>query len=391
MYIVKRILIGAVILVGLLVTVAVTTVVMHWERAPHGDSSVSTQLFDRGYQVAAQDAETWLKNFYDSKVLPSVSVAVGIDEKLVWAGATGFADLGGNKPATTDTRYRIGSISKSLTATALMRLHERELLDIDRPLFFYAPEAAKGWPAMSLYHLATHQAGIRHYPEGVGNLAENFSRKSYPTTESALDAIRQDTLLFEPGTDYLYSTYGYTVLALAMENAAGQPFEETMQQTLLRPAGMNATSLDKADVEMAQEAVPYLTVENRNFMAPHADLSYKYAGGGYLSTPADIVRFGNQLMSGEIITRSSRDKLWQIAPLSDSSLNAEGYAMGFFVSEDALGKNLSHGGMSVGGYSYLVVYPERKIVVAIMTNATPIAGKFDRASAALALAEIFVR
>jgi serine beta-lactamase-like protein LACTB len=352
-------------------------------------ASTASEVHDKKYADAARLAEGWLKEIYLTHSFPSVSAAVGIDGQLIWAGAIGFSNIKGGKRATTDTRYRIGSVSKPLTATALMILYEKQMLDINQSFATYGPEIAAQWPDFSIYQLATHQAGIRHYPQGLGFYSENFSRKEYPTTALAVAAIDQDKLLFSPGTDFYYSTYGYTLLALAMENASGKPFETLMQDYLFHPAHMSATILDKADQTVTNIAVPYMQVNGANYRAPAVNLSYKYAGGGFLSTPSDIVRFGNALLDGSLISRNTRDQLWQTGITHKNKNTNENYAIGFFRSEDLLGPNVNHGGMSVGGLSYLVIYPEQQMVIAFHTNATPMTDDFSRAQAALNLGRLF--
>lgn len=385
----RKIFVGIMVLLVSTLTCLIFIINARREEPPPTPAPMESQVYDESIRESANHAEVWLRNLYNGHSLPSVSVAVGVGGESAWAGAIGYANIDGQERATTNTLYRIGSISKSLTATAAMIVHENQILDINHLFSTVAPETARGWEDFSLYQLATHQAGIRHYQDGLGFYKENFSRKEYPTTEHAVATINQQDLLFEPGSRFHYSTYGYTLLALAMEKAAGKTYEQLMTEYVFNIAGMNTTRLDKARTDISHKAEPYLQIRNSNFRAPDVNLSYKYAGGGYLSTPTDIVRFGNALLSGALLSNDARAKLWQVAPLNDGNANPEHYSMGFTNGRDAVGGNHSHGGMSVGGFSYFVVYPEQQIVIAIAMNATPMSGRFSRSEVALQLAEIF--
>lgn len=385
----RKILLGIIVLIASTIMCLIFIINARHEEPPSTPAPMESQVYDESFQGSAKQAEVWLRNLYYGHSLPSVSVAVGVGGEPVWAGAIGYANIDDEERATTNTLYRIGSISKSLTATAVMIFHENKILDINHLFSTIAPEIASNWEDFSLYQLATHQAGIRHYQDGLGFYKENFSRKEYPTTEHAVITINQQELLFEPGSRFHYSTYGYTLLALAMEKVAGKTYERLMEEHVFNVAGMSTTFLDKARTDIGQKAESYLLIKNSNYRAPDVDLSYKYAGGGYLSTPTDIVRFGNALLSEKLLSNRTRAKLWQVAPLNNGQANSEHYSMGFTNGRDVVGGNHSHGGMSVGGYSYFVVYPEQQIVIAIATNATPMSGQFSRSELALQLAEIF--
>ena len=125
--------------------------------------------------------------------------------------------------------------------------------------------------------------------------------------------------------------------------------------------------------------------------APQVNLSYKYAAGGYLSTPGDLVEFGNALLTHSFISESSRRQLWTPLALDNGEMNYENYAMGFRIGEDELGTCAHHGGKSVGGYAHFVISPEKELVVALMTNAPPAGFVFDRQQEAKKLAKLFLQ
>ena len=174
-------------------------------------------------------AEAWLEFLYDNAQIPYISAAVGVNGDLVWAGTIGYADLKNNILADTNSLYRIGSISKSLTASALMKLKEQGVIDLDSSFYSYVKDFPTKPSDFTIKQLASHQAGIRHYHQGIGSYFENFRNVEYQNTRQAVAIVENDDLLCTPGTSFNYSTYGYTLLALAMESASKYSFEDIME------------------------------------------------------------------------------------------------------------------------------------------------------------------
>lgn len=336
-------------------------------------------------------AEAWLEFLYDNAQIPSISAAVGVNGDLVWAGTIGYADLKNNILADTNSLYRIGSISKSLTASALMKLKEQGVIELDSSFYSYVKDFPTKPSDFTIKQLASHQAGIRHYRQGIGFYYENFRNVEYLNTRQAVAIVENDDLLCTPGTGFNYSTYGYTLLALAMESASKYSFEDIMEMEVFSSIEMRSTFFNKINNFEKDIVTPYLAVKKSLLKAPEVNLSYKYAGGGYISTPSDLVKFGNALLGNKFLSSSSKDILWSPVLFDNGCINPENYGLGFRVSQDDLGRCIHHGGKSVGGYAYFVIYPELEIVVAFCTNVTPMGFVFDRQKEAQKLAAIFSR
>lgn len=383
----KKLFLGVVALIVILIVIVALYVISINAARPDVAPDVSSNLYQAAFQSAGVEADNWLRSVYANNQLPSMSAAVGINGDLVWAGAIGYADLDEKVPASSDTRYRIGSISKSITAAAVMRMSEKGTLDINSPFNVYVkdfPEANTGY---TIKHLLSHQAGIRHYAKGF---SENYNTKEYASTNAAASIVKNDALLFTPGAGFNYSTYGYNLLALAMESATSLSLEEIMTRDVFVPNGMSATHFDNANLPAAAHtAEPYLVIGNSLFEAPAANLSDRYAGGGYLSTPTDLVKFGNALIGNHFLAEESKKTLWTPVPLADGAMNPENYALGYRVGQDEMGRFVHHGGMSIGGYSFLIIYPDLGIVMAFASNFTPMESPFDRLGEAKKVVQFF--
>jgi CubicO group peptidase (beta-lactamase class C family) len=233
--------------------------------------------------------------------VPGVAAAVVAREELVWSAPFGEADLENDVPVRTDTMFRLGSLSKPITATAVLQLAERGKLDLDAPVQRYVPTfPEKPWPVTSRLLLA-HLGGIRHYQEG-----EFGSTRRYATATEALHIFRDDPLAHEPGTRFLYTTYGYNLLGCAVEGASGQSFMDYVRANVLEPAGMFSARDDDAQALIRHRAQGYVKNalgELRN--SGLADTSNKVPGGGMCATVEDVARFAMALQGGVLLNRDS--------------------------------------------------------------------------------------
>lgn len=381
----KKIIIGVLAVVVLLTVTGGLYIASVIETRPEETPAVTSVTYVDTYAPAGTAADEWLKTLYNENKMPSVSAAVGINGQLVWAGVIGYTDIKGLHAARLSSTYRVGSISKSMTGAAVMRLVQNRQIELDEPVNAYVPDYADGKASYTIRQLLSHQAGIRSYSQDI---AELFSFKIYTNTREAAGITENDPPEFEPGTGFQYTTYGYTVLALAMEGATGRPFEQIMYEEVLKPTGMSLTHPYRADA-LVKPAKPYMLISGALIEAPEDNVSYKYAGGGYVSTPSDLVRFGNGLLSSAFLTQESRDSLWTPVPLNDGRVPPENYALGFIVGEGPQGTYAQHGGTANGTYSFLLIYPESGVVVALSSNYLPGKAGFDRQAKAEQLAALF--
>jgi CubicO group peptidase (beta-lactamase class C family) len=364
---IKRILIG--VLVALMAIIAGGALYVYLMIEDRPLAAQSTMDFECQFaQVeACQNSEQWLINNYDNYPAPSISAHVSIDGVSVWRGVIGYADLSEERSATFDTQYQIGSISKSLTATTAMAMHQNDVLNINDNFQEYVPDFASEHSPYTIKQLLSHQAGIRHYKD---ELSESLSDVAYIDTRAAAAIVENDPLLFIPGESFNYSSYAYSLIALAMESTAKATYPEIMQNYLLAPLDMPSTQLNTLSFS-DEQARPYLLMGNSLFHAPKIDYSNKYAGAGYLSTPSDLVKFGRALLTNSLLDEASTNLLFTPVPLKNGEMNPQNYALGFRVDQIDGQTVYHHGGTINGGYSFLAIFPEQNAVVAFSMNAVP--------------------
>ena len=297
--------------------------------------------------TTVDSARQVVRALVDRERLPGLAVTVsagGAGRPVVWHEGFGFADLETRVPATPETRFRIGSVSKLLTATALMRLVQTGVVDLDAPIEHYLATLAPHLRDITLRQLAGHLAGIRHYRGG-----EFLSDTPFETLRDALATFATDSLVAVPGARYAYSSYGYNLLGAVLEEVTGQPFTELLHREVLAPLGMTATAPDRKGIALSQRARTYSISSAGLAAAPGDDLSGRWPSGGYLSSADDLAQLGRMVLAPGLLNSASLAIL--LTPQRLASGEATSVGIGWRVSADSRGRQyLHHGGSSNGGW-----------------------------------------
>ncbi len=322
-------------------------------------------------------------------LMPGFSLAVSVCGRVVWEGGFGLADLEGDVPVTPQTRFRVGSVSKTFTSAALGQLVESGVIDLDADARIHIPDYPEKRHVFTPRHLAGHLAGIRHYRGD-----EFLSTTSYTDVFAPLAVFKEEPLLHEPGAAFVYSTYSYTVLSAVIAGASGDPFADYMAEQVFKPAGMERTVPDRPARLIAGRTRFYALTEDGASAsianAPYVDLSNKWAGGGFLSTPGDILRFAAAMADGTLVSRETYRTL--TTSLRTSGGEKTGYGIGWFTDmgprqlqgmapvfskarvdrvRRILGQArvIGHTGGSVGGLTVFASVPDAPGAVAVAATA----------------------
>jgi len=254
--------------------------------------------------------------------LPGLSVAVGVAGDIVWAEGFGWADLENRVPVRPDMRFRIGHVSKALTSAAVGRLLEQGRLHLGDEIQKYVPTfPRKQWP-ITLRQLMGHLAGVRHYLGEEADIPAGHCERAAEGVPSFAD----DPLLFEPETQYRYSTYGWVLVSAAVEAAADEPFFTFMRTQIFTPLGMNDTTPDSATEPIPDRVTFYFPrFSGDNHFGPEVAKTVDYScfagAGAFLSTPADLVRFGMAISRGKLLQPRHRQNA--------SDTTAAGFRQGY--------------------------------------------------------------
>jgi serine beta-lactamase-like protein LACTB len=312
--------------------------------------------------------ESTISKFMATNHVPGLSVAVVEHAELVWSAGFGMADLEDYVPATPQTLYRLASISKPITATAAMQLSERGKLDLDAPIQKYCPAFPEKSAPITTRQLLGHLAGIRHYKSGSQDDLEGGNTKYFDDPIAAgITFFANDPLVAPPGTQFHYSTQGYTLVGCAIEGASGEKYVDYMRENIFTPAGMTATQQDNRF-----KIIPYRTnfyaknetgaVENAEFL----DSSYKIPGGGWLSNVNDMARFEIAILNNKLIKPATREIMWTPQKPSDGKPND--YALGWGIGDVDGSATVAHSGGQQGTSTFFIIAPNRADGVVILAN-----------------------
>ncbi len=300
--------------------------------------------------------------------IPGLSISVSVDSRVVWSEGMGYADLELRSPATPLTRYRIGSVSKILTAAGAALLYQRGELDLDAPVQEYVPSfPRKPEGEITTRLLAGHLGGIRHY---VDIEAEYYLTRRYETVFEALDLFRDDALVATPGTRSSYSSYGFNLMSAVIAAASGRGFLQYLDEEVFRPLGMLHTGGDHTDSLVVNRARPYdRAPDGRLINARHIDNSHKWAGGGFLSTTEDLLRFAHGHLEPGLFRQETLDLMWTPQRTVTGEEVGVGIGWRLFPPERVGGRRaVGHAGGAIGGNALLLIYPDEGVAVAVAAN-----------------------
>lgn len=294
--------------------------------------------------------------------IPGVAVAIAKDGRIVYAKGFGYADLENKVSFTPQTVSRIGSISKTFTALAVMQLVEQGKINLDAEVQTYAPTFPRKQSPITIRQLLCHQTGIRHYKGD-----EFLSAKRYNDVESALAIFKDDPLLHEPGEKFTYTTYGYNLLSRVVETASGERFNDYLQKHIFAPIGLKQTFFDEQQRLVSNRARYYTKqkdqpVEN----APQVDQSNKWGGGGLLSTVEDLIKYGAAYDGSQLARPATIAQMFTAQKLRDGK--PTGYGLGWAIADDQGKRRVEHSGGSAGATSILTKYPEQGLIIAALVN-----------------------
>lgn len=311
-----------------------------------------------------------LENIHEKQKNVGLSAAVYHKGKLVFSEGIGFADLEFKVPVSKNTKFQIASVTKAFTGAALIKLAGEGKIGLNQDIREYVP----GFPKKSASPitpklLAIHLAGIRHYRSGEKNL--KFLNTHYQDLTEAVRLFSGDDLIAEPGTKYNYSSYGYNLLALAIQNAAGNSFDKYVGEQIFRPLGLENTEFNDVRFVSENRTRHYSFFDPISYRpsdklrrVPDFDYSYNMGGGNILSTAEDLAKFGQAFIHEGFFTEKQLALIYQ-RPRSESP-----WSYGWFVPENPgkTGRRLHITGAFSGAQASLYVYPDEELSIAVLAN-----------------------
>ena len=330
-----------------------------------------------------------------ANAIPALSIAVMRGDEMLWAEAFGKVDLELEVAATTAHRFRLGSVSKVVTATLAAELAARGGVDLDAPIAKYLPDLPEQHRATTLRQLLTHRGGIRHYADKDESREAPgpIDQRRYLNNADILAVFINDPLIAKPGERVSYSTFGYTLVSVVLETAAKLPFVELVQRDIAVPLGLKSLGADGPmqivpnrvsgyhPAEIVRKAFP--SFEGKFANTAQNNPAYKWAGGGLLATPGDLARFGAAHLAPGKLSKAALDTLFTV--YTERNERSPPLGLGWRIDEDAAKRlRWHHAGGQDGARASLVVYPKEKLSIAFATNLTQTPGDVNGPSAKIA-------
>src|SRR5438034_3355369 len=318
--------------------------------------------------------DSWIAAPVAQREQPGLSIGVVYDQELIWAKGHAVADLERRLPATPSTIYRIASISKLFTATAIMQLRDGGKLRLDDPVsdrlpWFSIKKNDESGPAITVRHLVTHTSGLPREVDGV-----NWSDLRFPSREDMVRVLPGQETVFPPDTEWKYSNLAVSLAGEIVAEVSGEPWPQYVERQILRPLGMAATRV------VPERGMPGLAVgygrrvpgRGRD-VEPFVDIGAESPAGNLASSVEDLAKFvslqlrdgpagGRQILRGSTLREMHRVQWlrpdWQ-----------SGWGLGFSVRRAGDEVRIGHGGSLPGQRTQIEIAPAQKLGVIVLTNA----------------------
>ena len=304
----------------------------------------------------------------EAQGLVGLAAAVVADGRVVHELHAGHADRAADVPVGPGTLFRWASISKPVTAVAAMQLVLAGDLDLARDVRSYVPEfPEKPWP-ITAQQLLCHQGGVVHYTNGEVVRTKRTYDVEHPFEDVvvALDMFKESPLVAEPGTTFAYTTHGYMLLGAVVQRAGKASLWEQVQRRIATPAGMTTFQPDYQWLDLPGRAVGYTKLGDAVVPTTNTDVSWKLAGGGFVSSVGDLGRFAAALLGDTLLPAEARERMWTNQSTRDGKRT--GYGLGFNVSTVDGRRRVAHSGSQEKTRTLMQLHPEQGLAVVFMTN-----------------------
>jgi CubicO group peptidase (beta-lactamase class C family)/D-alanyl-D-alanine dipeptidase len=325
---------------------------------------------ERDYGTVVAELRRFIEREMRDKALPALSIALVDDQRTVWAEGFGWENPTDSIPATAETVYRVGSVSKLFTDIGIMQLVERGELDLDAPVSRYLPDFQPKNPyetAITLRQLMSHRSGLGREPP-VGSYFDSAE----PSLAQTVASLNDTELVYEPGTRTKYSNAAIGTVGYILERTQGEPFARYLERAVLDPLGMQRSSFEpRPEIVQKLAKAQMWTYDGRTFEAPTFQLGMAPAGSMY-STVTDLGRFLSALFAGgrgpggQVLKPETLAEMWtpQFAPPGATV----GFGIGFGLGELDGHRRIGHGGAIYGFATELAALPDEKLGVVVVTT-----------------------
>lgn len=304
----------------------------------------------------AQDVVSKVDDYLKSAIARSHfsgAVLIAREGRIIVRAGYGMANVEHGVPATPETKFRIGSLTKQFTAAAILILQQRGKLQTQDAICKYLPGCPPVWQEITIHQLLTHTAGLP-------NVDHTVEAKSPMSLAYTVQTFKDQPLEFTPGAQFRYSNTNYLLLGYIVESVSGAPYDRFLDENIFQPLKMSNTGYDNHERILKQRAAGYSLRASQLVNASYIDMSVPFSAGGLYSTVDDLYRWEQSLSTETLLSKRSIDAIF--TPYKG------GYGYGWYVGEQDGHKSLSHGGWIGGFAAALARYPDDKLTIIVLSN-----------------------
>jgi len=320
--------------------------------------------------VRADKVDDFIGAEMGSRHIPGLSLAAVRDGRVIKAKGYGLANVELKVPATPDSVYQIGSMTKQFTAAGIMLLVEEGKVSLDETIGNYLHDLPGAWRGVTVRHLLTHTSGIKDFAD----LADTETERSKDYTKAQIIALVSGAPLeFRPGQKWNYSNTGYFLLGMIIERVSGKTYGQFLHDRIFSPLGMSATRLNNVNDIVPDRAAGYVLRDGRLYNGQPVNPTHPYAAGALLSTASDLAKWDAALYTERVLRESSIKQIMTPTTLNDgrparNTYFNNYYGFGWFLGELGGHKYADHGGVIPGFTADIIRFSDDRITIIVLTN-----------------------
>jgi CubicO group peptidase (beta-lactamase class C family) len=279
------------------------------------------------------------------------------DGKQIFGKGYGMANFEDEVPNTPQTKFRLASVTKPFTATAILLLQEKGKLSLKDSVCQHLKDCPASWKTITLEQLLSHTSGIPDYatfPDFMTTLGQSS------TPAEMIARISEKPLLFAPGEKFSYSNSNYYLLGQVIENVSGKPYALFVQENIFAPLGMRNSGYDDNSTLLKKRAAGYIKQDERIINARYMDMTKAYAAGGLYSTAEDLLLWDTALYTERLIPKRALDAMF--------TAGKGGVGFGWFVGRELNRQLITQGGLNSGFAISILRYPQERVCIILLNN-----------------------
>jgi len=310
------------------------------------------------------EARSYLQSQYPDGAMPGAAVLVTCNGKTIFSYDGGMANIEWRQPISSDTSFRLGSISKPLTSIAILQLAEQGKIDIDKPISAYVPLLPDYMRPVTVRQLMSHTSGL---PDILLTPALIPLARDWVSIYQVIGMQANTPARSAPGERFEYSNFNYVLLAALIEAVTGSQYSDYMDEAVFKSLDMTRSHYDRRRAILAERAQGYeLDPFGTLLHSENIDASHASAAGALISSANDLARWSHLLLTGEMLEAETLDEAW--SPQAIPGGQPSSYGLGFNISWENGRRVIWHNGLASGFQAAFSIYPDDGLIVVVLSN-----------------------